>query len=478
MLSPTVQQFVTEYVKELDAGTAAVFAGAGLSVGAGFVDWTGLLEPIARELGLDSKIEQDHLVALAQYHVNQNGDNRSELHRRLLEEFPACQTPSENHHILARLPIPVYWTTNYDRLIERALEGAGKIPDVKYTKPQLANTKPRRDSVVYKMHGDVEHPDQAVLTKDDYERYATDHAPFVTALSGDLVSRTFLFLGFSFKDPNLDYVLSRIRIHMERNGRRHYCVLRQVQPRDFGSVDEFNYAKIKQGLAIEDLKRFNIKTLLVDDYADITELLRAIQAGYRKRIIFVSGSAEVFGDWEKQDVEEFLVDLGRILVDRDYQIVSGFGWGISNALLSGATEKIYNERKGHFDDFLIVRPFPRYVADPSNRKEIWTRYRQDMIQRAGVALFLFGNKQVNGEIVLADGVVQEFELAQQYGLELVPVGATGFVAEELGKKMFGNLDGRSREYVEAFKRLQEPVERPQELSSRIIEFLDQLNARG
>jgi len=328
------------------------------------------------------------------------------------------------------------------------------------------------------MHGDVEHPDQAVLTKDDYERYATDHAPFVTALSGDLVSRTFLFLGFSFKDPNLDYVLSRIRIHMERNGRRHYCVLRQVQPRDFGSVDEFNYAKIKQGLAIEDLKRFNIKTLLVDDYADITELLRAIQAGYRKRIIFVSGSAEVFGDWEKQDVEEFLVDLGRILVDRDYQIVSGFGWGISNALLSGATEKIYNERKGHFDDFLIVRPFPRYVADPSNRKEIWTRYRQDMIQRAGVALFLFGNKQVNGEIVLADGVVQEFELAQQYGLELVPVGATGFVAEELGKKMFGNLDGRSREYVEAFKRLQEPVERPQELSSRIIEFLDQLNARG
>ncbi len=475
MPSPSFQQFVTEYVRELEAGTAAIFVGAGLSVGAGFVDWAGLLEPIAKELGLDSIKEQDHLVAVAQYHVNQNGDNRSELHRRLLQEFPAHKSPSENHQILARLPIPVFWTTNYDRLIERALEDAGKIPDVKYTTPQLANTKPRRDAVVYKMHGDIEHPDQAVLTKDDYERYATNHAPFVTALSGDLVSRTFLFLGFSFKDPNLDYILARIRIHMERNGRRHYCVLRRVQPGDFKSVEEFSYATVKQGLAIEDLKRFNIRTLLVDNYAEITELLRTIEACYRRKSIFVSGSAEVFGDWKQSDVEEFLADLGRILVDREYRIVSGFGWGISNALLSGATERIYSERKGHFDDFLIVRPFPRYIADPLNRKEIWTQYRQEMIQRAGVALFLFGNKQVSGEITLADGVLQEFELAKHYGLELIPVGATGFVAEKLGRQMLGNLDGRSQGYVEAFKRLQDPVERPQELSGRIIELLDQLN---
>jgi hypothetical protein len=477
MLSQDIERFIAEYIRELDAGTAAVFAGAGLSVGAGFVDWAKLLDPVAKELGLDSIKEQDQLVALAQYHVNQNHDNRSELHKRLLDEFPAHHAPSENHRILARLPIPVFWTTNYDRLIERALEDAGKIPDVKYTKNQLAYTKPRRDAVVYKMHGDVEQPDQAVLTKDDYERYATDRAPFVTALSGDLVSRTFLFLGFSFKDPNLDYVLARIRIHMERNGRRHYCVMRQVQQDDFGSVHEFNYANVKQQLAIEDLKRFNIKTLLVDDYAQITELLRTIEAVYRKKTIFVSGSAEVFGNWKEADVEDFLADLGRILVDREYRIVSGFGWGISNALLSGATEKIYSERKGHFEDFLTVRPFPRYIADPSDRMRIWTQYRKDMIQRAGVALFLFGNKQADGRIVLADGVVQEFEIAQEYGLELVPVGATGFVAEELGRRILGNLSNQSANYIEAFQRLQEPVERPQELSSRIIDLLDQLNAR-
>lgn len=478
MLSREIEQFISDFLREMDAGTAAVFAGAGLSVGAGFVDWVSLLDPVAKELGLDARREQHHLVALAQYHVNQNRDNRSELHKRLLEEFPAQQAPSENHCILARLPIQVFWTTNYDRLIERALEGAGKIPDVKYTKNQLAYTKPRRDAVVYKMHGDVEHPDQAVLTKDDYERYATERAPFVTALSGDLVSRTFLFLGFSFKDPNLDYILARIRIHMERNGRRHYCVMRQIQRADFESADDFDYANVKQQLAIEDLKRFNIRTLLVDDYAQITELLRTIEAVYRKKTIFVSGSAEVYGDWTQADVEDFLADLGRILVDREYRIISGFGWGISNALLSGAIEKIYNERKGHFEDFLIVRPFPRYVADLSDRRRIWTQYRQDMIQQAGVALFLFGNKLQDGNIVLADGVNQEFEIARQHGLELLPVGATGYVSKELGQQVLGELDGQQTEYIEAFKRLQEPTERPQELSGRIIELLDLLNARS
>jgi len=44
---------------------------------------------------------------------------------------------------------------------------------------------------------------ETVLTRDDYEQYHLEQSrgPFVTALSGDLVEKTFLFLGFSFTDP-------------------------------------------------------------------------------------------------------------------------------------------------------------------------------------------------------------------------------------------------------------------------------------
>jgi hypothetical protein len=77
---------------------------------------------------------------------------------------------------------------------------------------QLVVTRPDRDMIVYKMHGDVDHRSDAVLSKDDYERYPIKMRQFVESLRGDLISKTFMFLGFSFSDPNIDYSLkSRTR---------------------------------------------------------------------------------------------------------------------------------------------------------------------------------------------------------------------------------------------------------------------------
>lgn len=468
--------FVKEYVKELHNETAAIFAGAGLSVGTGFVDWVGLLQPLAAELGLDAARESDHLVALAQHHVNDNGMNRAGLHKRLLEEFPTDAEPTVNHQLLARLPVAVYWTTNYDRLIERALEGVGKIVDSKHRVDQLAFTKPRRDAVVFKMHGDIEHPAQVVLTKDDYERYPIDRGAFINGLTGDLVSKTFLFLGFSFKDPNLDYILARIRLTFQANGRQHYCIFRRVQEQVGQSQAEYEYLQIKQRLAINDLKRFNIKTLLVDSYDEITELLRRIERTYRRKTLFISGSAEEFGAWQKADVSEFLNDLGKIVIQRGFRLVSGFGWGISNDLLSGAIEQIYGQRIGHIQDHLIVRPFPRYIADVGARDALWHQFRKDLISQAGIALFMFGNKLSDGKTVLADGVRKEYAIARELDLVTVPVAPTGYVAEELWQLDEPRVKSSvmSEEIKQAFARLQAPAAKPQELLSRISEILDLL----
>jgi hypothetical protein len=80
------------------------------------------------------------------------------------------------------------------RLIEDSLKAANKVVDIKHQVKQLANTRPKRDVVIYKMHGDVHHPADAILTKEQYESYYKTHEAFVTALSGDLISKTFLFM--------------------------------------------------------------------------------------------------------------------------------------------------------------------------------------------------------------------------------------------------------------------------------------------
>ena len=58
------------------------------------------------------------------------------------------------------------------------------------------------------MHGDIDNPADAVISKDDYEAYPLKMGAFVSALRGDLVEKTFLFLGFSFTDPNYGGTLS------------------------------------------------------------------------------------------------------------------------------------------------------------------------------------------------------------------------------------------------------------------------------
>ena len=322
--STDLDAFLTDYLKELREDNAAVFIGAGMSRGAGYVDWVGLLSPIAKELGLDASKEAD-LVGVAQFHVNQNATNRHGLNQLLIDEFSDVKAPTENHRLLSRLPVATYWTTNYDRLIEGGLQEAGKRVDAKYTVEHLATTKRGRDAVVYKMHGDIEHPNNAVLTKDDYERYHKTHAPFITALAGDLVERTFLFLGFSFTDPNLDYVLGRIRATFAANQRRHFCLMKKRTRAKGEKARDYQYAVNRQVLVTQDLMRFNIKTIFVDDYPQITSILQTLVDRFRRKTVFISGSADDYGAWDRSATEGFLVRLASALIQKDFRIASGFG---------------------------------------------------------------------------------------------------------------------------------------------------------
>jgi len=413
------------------------------------------------------------------YHVNENGGKQAGLTKKILEEFSERAEITENHRLLARLPITTYWTTNYDSLIEDSLKNAYKVVDVKHQVKQLANTKPKRDAVVYKMHGDIQHPADAVLTKQHFELYYKTHEHFVTALSGDLVSKTFLFIGYSFNDPNLDYVLSRLNIQFGQDNRRHYCFIRKENKQEGDDEEILKYKLTKQRLRVNDLKRYNIKALLVENFTDITEILREIEIRFRKKTIFISGSAEEYGHWNRNEAQAFIHLLSKRIIFSGHRIVNGFGWGVGSAVINGALEAIYEKPERHSEDQLIMKPFPQFETGEKKLPELWEEYRQRMIALAGIAIFIFGNKiNKDGELTTASGVQREFEIAIEQGLIPIPIGMTGYASEiiyEIVMKDSGKYYQGLEKIIPIVKELSSENITPDDIVKKVISIIKEIN---
>lgn len=446
MATVSIERFLEDFSSELQQKNTAIFAGAGLSVPAGFVDWKGLLRPLAEEISLDVDREHD-LVKVAQYHVNAHS-NRSDISNAVLNVFSTrTATITKNHRILSRLPIGSYWTTNYDPTIENALREAGKIADVKHSPDHLVHTLQGRDVVVYKMHGDYQNPVNAVICKEDYERYHLTRGDFLTALAGDLLSKMFLFIGFSFNDPNMDYVLSRLHTRYGQNQRKHYCILRKESPKD-NNVGDFNYRKARQDHFIRDLERYNIRAVMVDEYDEITEILVKLEGKFKSKTIFVSGAAHDYGNYSADEALNFVHKLSSNLIGKEYKIVTGLGLGIGSTVVDGALQNIYHVQKKSLHDQIIIRPFPQ----STDGKKLWREYRDDMLNFAGISIFMFGNKiDEYGAVVESSGMIDEFNIAISKCIKVLPLGFTGFTAKKLYENVKNNVSNFYPNATDAFK---------------------------
>lgn len=437
------EEFIREYSRALAEGYAAIFAGAGLSRASGYVNWKELLEPLAADIGLDINKESD-LVAVAQYYKNERG-GRAGINQKILNEYTKHTELNQNVRILTRLPISTYWTTNYDSLLEDGLRENNRKADVKITQSSLASNIYDRDSVVYKMHGDATFPNEAVLTKDDYEAYNISRPLFRSALQGDLISKTFLFIGFSFEDPNLDYILSQIRVLLGESSRMHYCFFEKVKQYDTESEENYFYRKAKQDLRIKDLQRYGIHAILLYSYDEITQILQKIEVNILLRHIFISGSiSEYYEPWTEKSVNDFAFSLAKELVRRGFKLISGFGVGIGSSIINGALDEIMNSKYKHIDEHLCLRPFPQTAQPGINLPALWQEYRINMIGESGIAIFIFGNKLKKGsdknETVIADGMLKEFEIAKRNSAKIIPVGSTGWAAQEIFKEVEHEID--------------------------------------
>lgn len=128
----------------------------------------------------------------------------------------------------------IFYTTNYDDFLERALRKFGRATQAITAERSIAHN--RSDVEVVKFHGDFNSPTEMVVTESQYmDRMRLENA-MDFKLRGDILGRAALFIGYSFRDPNVNYIfhlINRLFANLPDSftGRRAYIVL--TDPSDF-----------------------------------------------------------------------------------------------------------------------------------------------------------------------------------------------------------------------------------------------------
>lgn len=474
--APEIKGFINEYVEKLRQGTATIFLGAGMSKSAGFVDWRGLLKDLATELGLKIEDETD-LISVAQFHKNKN-NNRNKIDEKIVNEFTDSDVETENHRIIGRLPFNTIWTTNYDDLIEDAHTKIHKKVDVKSEVDDLFINRDNRACILYKMHGDKDKPSKAVLLKEDYEKYYYTHEPFISILNSELIAKSFLFVGFSFTDPNINYIFGRLTHRYSDKSKDHYCIMKRTALEDWDNVQEkYEYEKIKQDLFVKELGRYRVQTILIEKYSELTLLLSEIERKYNSHSIFISGSAAEYGDFSEREAHNFIHLVSKQLVKNNLRVINGFGLGVGSAVINGALDAVYSNPKKYSENQLVVKPFPQFPSGGKELGELWEEYRQNMISRAGIILIFFGNKRLDdGSLENAKGVKRELEIALSKGLWPIPIHYTGYMALELFEYLLGEYKnfGIPDSFIEEVGRLKYDKEDVQKSVTEIITLINKV----
>ncbi len=224
MMSTTPEHAALRDVRR--SGHLIPFIGAGLSVPLGLPSWSHLLDIIAGQLGYDPrvfKLTGDN-YQLAEYYVAVKGSIgplRSEMDR-LFNPTDDSIRASRAHNALVDMDVPVIYTTNYDRIIERAFALREK-PCHTITSIDDMGTVPADATQIIKFHGTFDDDASLVLTESSYFDRLQFESAIDIKLRADMLGKCLLFIGYSLSDINIRYMLyklHKLRTQLRRDAHR------------------------------------------------------------------------------------------------------------------------------------------------------------------------------------------------------------------------------------------------------------------
>jgi hypothetical protein len=206
--------------KRYEQGRVIPFIGAGASMSVKWrqhglethgPSWGDLVDQAARLLGFQDPdlarvrgTDQQILEYFKLKHHDQTAQLTLWLARLMNPPDHALRASPIHRELAALIKCRLFYTTNYDDFLERAFTVHGRAHTAVVVESQIGGPHPGCE--IIKFHGDLNHPDQIVLTESDYEKRLSLSTAMDFRLRADLLGHVLLFLGYSFRDPNVSYL--------------------------------------------------------------------------------------------------------------------------------------------------------------------------------------------------------------------------------------------------------------------------------
>jgi hypothetical protein len=254
-------------LRRIKDGKCTPFLGAGACYG---------VLPLAREIAKDWSREHkspmtdcDDLARVAQFLAVKFDPMFPK--EELLKKFKGVSPPDfralgEPHGILAKLPLPVYMTTNYDDFMVKALEDRNRDPKREFCRwntyikdePSVFDTGFRptvANPVVFHLHGHDEMSESIVLTEDDYLTFlvniSKDQNIIPPRILEAFTGSSLLFIGYSLADWDFRVLFQGLVNATDPNLRR-ISVTVQLPPtqKELQEYQEKYFGEMSKGMRV------------------------------------------------------------------------------------------------------------------------------------------------------------------------------------------------------------------------------------
>ena len=399
---------IKEIQKARETNRLVIFVGAGVSKNSNIPTWKGLIDKIALKIDYNERcidcsekkedcpkddceirlnFTSDEYLKIPEYYYLKDSSRGKREYYKLIKDTlknDGISNPIDDE-IIRILPHHII-TTNYDPLLENSKElNTHLYTVVSQDSELLAKAKER---YIVKMHGDMSNTKTIVLKESDYISYEQNHTLISTFIKSLLINHTFLFLGYSLNDNNLNLIIGWINYFCNLYGISERPVNFLIQPHTPSNFEKSRLeSKNIQIISLDTLPQnfednFDIPSRLTDEVGK--KLL-----SYLKCITDTS-------------VLQKYIPLGDLLSEK-YSLLSDYNKISYNDLISvfplGRTEFKGNTlvlyEKQWYDSLLevineqnpiVIDTFRRadireiYCYENDNRKEITDIYFDDIMQ--------------------------------------------------------------------------------------------------